>query len=391
MPNPIESEDLWETILAKLPLKIVTRFKPVCKQWKSLVESPVFRNLFVSHHKDQNSQSSSWSLMNLDDTEEVLARYRCDTWGLERSLGSYISSFLTDKFDNHKGKDGQARVVAYTSYDGLILILQNRTFYVANPVSRECVEIDPPPVWFDRNKLFFHYGIATQTDDNGVVLSYKVVVYAQSINPRNGLSDLSLMIYSSATGLWNLEPLHLPFISCIMFHDFFNPISLNGNLHWRARRDNGYEVILSIDFYATSVQCRGTPFPDLEKFPRFRRVCTTSQGCLMYINVDSDDHKLHVWKLSSWEWQLVSKTSTDVSLFGYIPLGINPFDATTTYFWSKNRPKCLLAINLRSGKLVFHNNELEPSGNMEHILRSKTSLFSLPLWLHRIPNTVKMV
>ncbi|EFH61890.1 predicted protein [Arabidopsis lyrata subsp. lyrata] len=35
------TEDLWGIILARLPLRSITSSKLVCKQWISIVESPV--------------------------------------------------------------------------------------------------------------------------------------------------------------------------------------------------------------------------------------------------------------------------------------------------------------------------------------------------------------
>ncbi|CAE6071122.1 unnamed protein product [Arabidopsis arenosa] len=65
--------------------------------------------------------------MSRNDGEEVIANYGCNTWGLKRSLGSYI-------------KRNEFRVCAYTDFE-LILIsevsvwVKNRSLYVANPVS----------------------------------------------------------------------------------------------------------------------------------------------------------------------------------------------------------------------------------------------------------------
>lgn len=125
------TEDLVVNILARLPLKSITAFTLVCKEWKSIVESQYLHELFMSHHQDSHP---SWSLMCRETHKEVIAHYRCDTWGLTQSLGSYISSFLTHKFGIHKEK---VTVEAYTDV-GLILVSLKQTYYVANPISRQC-------------------------------------------------------------------------------------------------------------------------------------------------------------------------------------------------------------------------------------------------------------
>ncbi|CAL9237163.1 unnamed protein product, partial [Arabidopsis halleri] len=95
------------------PIKSIATCSLVCKEWKSIVESEFLRELFLSQHKNS---PSSWSLMCTESKKEVLAHYGCENWGLSRSLGSYISSFLTDKFENHKDhlQYNTLRVVAHT-------------------------------------------------------------------------------------------------------------------------------------------------------------------------------------------------------------------------------------------------------------------------------------
>ncbi|XP_056852577.1 F-box protein At3g28330-like, partial [Raphanus sativus] len=133
--------------ICPIPLKSIASSKLVCKQWKSILESPFLRKLFLSRH--QNSHSM-WSLIvKIDHQHEAVAHYGGDIWGHPpQQLGSYIVPCITQTLINHKEKYRQARVVAYTDV-GLILIrlvstIGNVSLYVANPVSRECVETSPP-------------------------------------------------------------------------------------------------------------------------------------------------------------------------------------------------------------------------------------------------------
>ncbi|AEE77434.2 F-box family protein-like protein [Arabidopsis thaliana] len=385
------TEDLWEIILARLPLKsIITTPKLVCKVWKSIIESRCFRDLFQSLH--QNSHHSSWSLMCRGCETEIMSHYGSDNWNLNHSLGYYISSFLTDKFENYN----EARVVSYTDV-GLILVhrVSSQSFYVANPVSRQCVEILPS----QKLDCFWILGIATRVE-NGVVLGYKVVL----LKP-----NFTFLIYSSETGLWSLNSDTFPF--SYISQEFNNPISLNGSLYWLAHGSEYQDFIVSIDFYVVdsrSDRCRATPFPDLDKVPKFRRTCTTSQGCLMYMNIFSIpkvdgnlEDKLCVWRLESWQWRLVFEISLDSikTGFDYIPLGTDPFDAKTVYLWSR---KCLLSINLHNGDIVLHKdvehssagrilNSVDCPRDMTYILESNFASFVLPQWMHPFPSTVRSV
>ncbi|VVB04301.1 unnamed protein product [Arabis nemorensis] len=396
-------DDLWAIILARLPLKTITASKLVCKQWKSIVESSFLRELFLSHH--QNSHFSSWSLMckSKNHRIQVLAHYGCEIWGLQRSLKFYIKSFITKKFVNHPELYRQARVVAYTDV-GLVLIrvvslFKNVSYFVANPVSQECVETDPP--WFQPMNYFWPLGIATRTEKNGVLSGFKVVLLFDAMPWKQ---SLSLLVYSSDSGLWSPETVDFPF--AFVEQDYHNSISFNGDLHWLARNSNYDEAVVSIDFYSAGPgSVCVTPFPDLEKVPKFTRACTTCQGFLMYMNVvsvtkddESVEEKFNIWRLKSGEWQLVSEIA---GWFNDIPLAINPFDAKSVYFWSKYGQR-LLSFNFRNGKFVC-TDKLEYSSEgrisssvkgpkvVKYFIEPNFSSFVLPQWLHRIPNMVRKV
>ncbi|EOA26060.1 hypothetical protein CARUB_v10019478mg [Capsella rubella] len=324
--------------------------------------------------------------MSWDYKKEHIVQYRFNSWGLERSLGSYISSFLTNKFASQRNE----YIVWSYAEVGFILISEalfhckNRSLYVANPITHECIKI---PSHSQHKYSAWPLGIATRTE-KGVLLDYKIVLYYTKYN---------LFIYSSQTGLWSDYNAVYSDISSL-----HSTIILHGSLHWVARDSEYVDVIVSFDVYASgtdSIHGRTTPFPDSGKEPRFSRSCSTCQGSLMYMNVvpvtkadGTLEDKLCVWRLKSWEWQLVSEISwgfiDDTGRFDYLPLGINPFDAKRVYFWS-NMQQSLLSINLHNGKFVLES-KLEKSyypTKYGSLLRSVV----FPKWLHRIPNTVRIV
>ncbi|CAH8322330.1 unnamed protein product [Eruca vesicaria subsp. sativa] len=404
------TDDLWALVLAKLPIRIFTCFKVVCKQWKSVMESPFFRKHFVSMHENSSS-SSSWLLMSTDGRDAIMDYYhQCDIWGLKRPLSSFIKSALNDKNPNQKYLD--VKVVAYSDL-GLILIYaiskikEKSSLYVANPVSHECVEIFLDPLLEKSQLCIPQWGIATRVDENDILLSFKVVVV------NRGLSGamLNCLIYSSETGMWSLD--NTPF-SKYFFTE--SSISLNGNLHWFAINKDSQDFLISMDLYTNSTSSdrwRVSHFPDLEKTIKFDRSCcrTPCHGFLMYINIVSTtkvdgslEEKLCVWRLQSEGWQLISQISPGSILTGdfinYAPLTINPFDAKTAYFWSEKQ-ESMLYINLHTGKSLTYN-QFELTSNRRtmipaHDPRAVISLkntcvglvpFVLPQWLYRIPNMV---
>ncbi|VVB04302.1 unnamed protein product [Arabis nemorensis] len=236
----------------------------------------------------------------------------------------------------------------------------------------------------------------TRTEKNGALTGFKVVLLFDEWRKK-----LGLLIYSSETGLWSPETVHIPI--SFRSHDYHNSISFNGNLSWLARNSNYDEAVVSIDFYSAGTgSVLVTPFPDLEKVPKFT---TTCQGFLMYMNVvsvtkddESVEEKFNIWRLKSGEWQLVSEIA---GWFNDIPLAINPFDAKSVYFWSKYGQR-LLSFNLRNGEFVCHN-KLKYSSDgrisssvkgpkvVKYFTEPNFSSFVLPQWLHRIPNMVRKV
>lgn len=98
-------EDLWAMVPARLPLKIFTGFKLVCKQWKSIVETPFFRGSFYIRPP---KRGLCFIVAHVQIFLEIVAQYQCDIWELEQSLGSFIESFLTDK--SHKDKNRIAKL-----------------------------------------------------------------------------------------------------------------------------------------------------------------------------------------------------------------------------------------------------------------------------------------
>lgn len=383
--------DLLEIILARLPIKSIATCSLVCKEWKSIVESEFLRELFLSHHKNS---PSSWSLMCTESKKEVLAHYGCENWGLSRSLGSYISSFLTDKFENHKDqlKYNTIRVVAHTDVGLILICLKShylrRTYYVANPISRQCVEIPrpPPPPPATRLSIFrpVPSGLVTKVE-NGVVIGYKVVV----MNTSNIIDVITLLIYSSETGLWSFTTLHSSLLlRRIVWH---NPVNLNGSLYWLGNKqcNPAIQVVVSHDFYAESDLCQVLDFPDLDNKADFRRPCTSSQGFLMYMNI-SLEHKLSIWRLESEEWKLVAQISPKTA-FDYIPLAINPFDSNTVYVQRKMHP-CLASAILHNGKFGDHSSDIGTltfAGEWDSAVKCCNEAyptFALPRWLYRIPS-----
>ncbi|XP_019085812.1 PREDICTED: F-box protein At1g49990-like [Camelina sativa] len=144
-------ETMLVEVIARLPLKSIARFKSVCKTLKSVIESAYFRSLFVSLHRKYSL--SSWSLM-LDPEYsnsiiEVIGFTKCETWGLPKSIVSYIVPFRP--CPNLSTKDcfwaGSSNGLIWLSlYRGYTEdMLGNCICFVGNPALQQWVEIPPYP------------------------------------------------------------------------------------------------------------------------------------------------------------------------------------------------------------------------------------------------------
>ena len=179
-------EVLQTEILGRLPLKTISRFKSVCKTWKSTIESAYFRRLFLSLNR--NSSSSSWSL--LYGPYELIGFHGCKTWDLPKSPASLIPP----SFKRYHISD----IDYVASSSGLVLLRNdsdNAYCYVGNPVLKQWIRIPPAP------SSSIVLGLVTRVDEDGVVSSFKVIRLASVQSTNNDLACIwRVFIYSSEKG-----------------------------------------------------------------------------------------------------------------------------------------------------------------------------------------------
>ncbi|KAF8096649.1 hypothetical protein N665_0304s0014 [Sinapis alba] len=324
-------------IIARLPLRSITRLKLVCKQWKSLIESSHLRRVFVSLHKNS---SSSWSLMFGAEYPhpEAIGFHGCQTWDLQKSLGSYIKTSPRYKS------------------------------FVGNPVLEQWVEIPPPP------HQCIATGLVTRVE-NGIVSGFKVVRTSRTERRGMGMQEWRVYVYSSETGLWISK--RLLSSHPVNYTGSYPPLNLNGMLYLRERSLDATEpgVLVAYDFYGPEDddQCLIIPLPLLYN-KNVRRCLTTSGEDVIYIEILYP--RLKVWKLNNnysksgkW-WQLSREESVEFDGHCY-PLAMNPFDTNIVYLWSQQY-ESLVTHNLRRQEFIVHQ-ESESLRNSEGCYRINTS------------------
>ncbi|XP_033129707.1 F-box protein At3g26010-like isoform X1 [Brassica rapa] len=328
-------EVLQTEILARLPLRTICRFKSVCKTWKSTIESVYFRRLFLSLHGD--SSSSSWSLMCGQD--ELIFFHGRKTWDyLPKSPAPLIPpSFKRFYVGDCNYADSSGGLVLTT--DG-----SDKAYcYVGSPVLQQWIKIPPPPS--DPKGDSSVFGLVTRLDEDGVVLSFKVIRIASYQVTNDYLSsDLSVLLYSSETGVWTFKVIHSP----IQIGNMYN-INLNGTIYFGCLSVPG--VLLAHDFYSESDQFRVVQLPDYPDHNKdYKRTLTTSGGFVMYVRTlaKKEDTVLKIWRLMNnddYSWQLLWEVGFPIT-GNYAPVAMHPFDVATVYLWSQ-RDDHLVSCNLR--------------------------------------------
>ncbi|KAG2304799.1 hypothetical protein Bca52824_033450 [Brassica carinata] len=347
-------EAILVEIIARLPLRTIAGLKLVCKQWKSLIESSYFRRVFVSLHKNS---SSSWSLMFGAEYPHPEAKgfYGCQTWDLQKSLGSYIMPFrrymnlpTSSNYFYVASSNGLVWInVFFTRTDNMAYSYKS---FVGNPVLEEWVEIPPPP------DQCIPTGLVTRVK-NGIVSGFKVVRTSWTEGRGMGVHEWRVYVYSSETGLWTFK--RLLSSHPVNYTGSYPPVNLNGMLYLREKGSDATEpgVLVAYDFYGPEDddQCLVIPLPLLYS-KDVRRCLTTSGEDVIYIEILYP--KLKVWKLNnnyskSGEWWQLSREES-VEFDGHcFPLAMNPFDTNIVYLWSQHHGS-LVTCDLRRQDFIVH-------------------------------------
>ncbi|XP_019092530.1 PREDICTED: putative F-box protein At3g23950 [Camelina sativa] len=410
-------EETLVNVLVRCSLKDIARFRSVSKEWKSLIDSDFFRDLYISLN---SSSSTSWSIIQTNPhklTLEIVGHHGCERWGLSRSPGSLVSFFAETTIT-------KLNVLACT--DGLVTICAESSdgspmYYIGNPLLQEWFRLPQPPFRnFERlrkNERFSESGLVTKME-NGVVVSYKVVW----LLTHEG--KVQFMIYSSDTGMWWRQ--FVPCLHTATWSGQDKSIALNGFLHWLS---NLTSSIIAYDFFGghngVHGGCHIVPFPGKDdELRRFRRSFTTSEGSIVYFNEFrvNGNRTLRVWRLVKYtdigpedQWQLCWEVSLESLIelgIDYFPVVMHPLKSEIVYLWSRSN-NGLILFNLRTKVFSLHKETEDVRKCMDGCVLSFNqcgeymrniysyflssvqtgpnhlyfSQYVVPLWLHHLPRS----
>lgn len=187
-PLPI---DIITSILARLPIKCLLRFKLVCKSWLTLITS----SYFINFHIRFNSLDNTNQLLIFSSNDDHHSLY---TVCLD-SLDSFANAMKVSFFKNSLCFSGVA-----SSCNGLLLCVCG-----TKPPSSDVCLINPctlqyrriPKLKVPRNFLYVNYGLGydCEADDYKVV---RIVSFVYCCDNGSVYNVREVMVYSLRTDCW---------------------------------------------------------------------------------------------------------------------------------------------------------------------------------------------
>ncbi|KAL6127851.1 hypothetical protein ACLB2K_071212 [Fragaria x ananassa] len=296
--------EVIDSILLRLPVKPLFRFKLVSKSWQSLIS-----------HPDFVANQSKAAIENKD-------RRRLFINILSYSSPFRLYSLNLDQFLNENDHHGDGNLVAapteldfwapsvHCSCYGLFLSTQfarDNCYCLINPVTKESKKLPKPPIWrLPLNPCFLCvYALGFDHSTN----EYKV------INGQEYDDGLVFSVYTLQTGSWRkIDLFPYQVFGCL------DGVTVNGHVHWLARKVADESLVI-ISFLLGEEKVREIALPpnasnDCIQLGAFRDwLCVTSTSYTAIFNEFWVMKKYGVDE--SWAKMRVSKPYKDLSHSGF--------------------------------------------------------------------------
>lgn len=230
-------EDLYDAVIARLPIATFFRFRSVCKKWNSLVTSISF-----SRHFAEVQRIYPWFYAIVHDT----------TYGIDTTNGGALYDPSLKKWHHPSISVPRSKIfLTVASAGGLVCLLDinNRNFYICNPLIKSVKELPPRSV-----SLWSRVAVGMVLTENVANYGYKVVWLG--CNGDHG-------IYDSVQNSWSRQgslpqsiklPLSLNFRSqtvCIGSTLYFVRTNPDGILTCDVATDIWKQFIIPLPLYIT--------------------------------------------------------------------------------------------------------------------------------------------
>ncbi|KAK4259375.1 hypothetical protein QN277_005715 [Acacia crassicarpa] len=174
---PFLPEEIITSILIRLPVKRLIRFRCVCKHWKNLFKTP---SSIVEHLHHSTHQNPSLLFEDKEDRSRLRLCYR-EMQVLrvqsEPFIGSVRRSHIVD------------------SCNGLLCIIdKNYSLYLWNPAIRDFGRVPKSINWFESDDYYLGFGYSAIVNDYKIVKIY--------VSRSDGDLVSLVEVYSLRTGSW---------------------------------------------------------------------------------------------------------------------------------------------------------------------------------------------
>ncbi|KEH19602.1 putative F-box domain, galactose oxidase/kelch, beta-propeller, F-box associated interaction [Medicago truncatula] len=236
--------DLVFSILSKLPLKSMKRFKCVHKSWALSIETPDFKSEFLKNFISKYDSSYDDECLLLKQTIPGNDDYRCAVYILS---GERFETKVKLELPLPFQYDDTCIDISGSSINGTICLFQgidHKTFVLWNPTTREFKVIPPSNV----GSLYYIKGLTTiqgfgydsVKDDYKVIQHVKLLPFNSRVVMPKIYKNL-WEIYSLKSKSWRKLDVDMPCRDTNI-----DDVYMNGMCHWWGIRNNG-EYLVSFD------------------------------------------------------------------------------------------------------------------------------------------------
>ncbi|KAL5719991.1 hypothetical protein ACHQM5_012707 [Ranunculus cassubicifolius] len=231
--------EVFYSILCKLPLKTLLNCRVVSKSWYTAFKNPNFIKL----HRKKVMQAKSFSLI-YHDTSHPKEFSLIDHEDLEAFDTEIVSYKL-------KLPRPLVMVGIMDSCNGLVCSRGGQPYFVCNPVTGEHMVIPKPPL-YDVKDVVTGFGYDTVSE---------VFKFIRVIKVRENAENCATIaqLYNFSTGEWRL----IPEVPYAFDKDEKSNVCVNGALHWLGYTvdKSGYYHTIIISFRFDSEEFKQVPMP----------------------------------------------------------------------------------------------------------------------------------
>ncbi|PON84956.1 F-box domain containing protein [Trema orientale] len=341
---PYLSEDLVMSILLKLPVKSLGRFKCVCKSWYSLINCPTFITMHLNSKDRHNDYLAFIGYKGISSEKLSISFFSYHTKDIPPNLPNF-------QFDHNPNFIGFC--------NGLLRVVSNEiNFYVVNPTTKESKEPNKP-----LGSPSYGFGFDPKANDYKLV---RITIEKNELLTLKSNCWRSILMNDHSTSVMkrirNLD-------------DLWSNAVMKNSFHWIGRsKEPKKEKFIVVAFDLFDEEFRDIKIPgdyqDFYDFPWHCHRCSVLQDCLSVSSVvhrSVSGYKIEVWVMreygidGSWTKQYCFSMSTVLYLSTLINL-IEFHKQGHDHYWplQKSDEELIFSSSSSKKEFFFKNIKMHP-------------------------------